>query len=458
MKPSRVEARAGARPRDLPSPGSVWPVTARRSDLRAIERFTLHNGLRVIVAPDHSSPLVGVAVIYDVGFRSEPKGRSGFAHLFEHLMFQGSANVAKIEHIGLVQSAGGVVNGHTLPDLTAYYEALPSGELELALFLEADRMATLALTEENLANQVAVVKEEIKVNVLNKPYGGFPWITLPALAFKTYPNAHNGYGDFAHLEGATLGDAADFRARYYSPGNAVLVVCGDCDPDDVARLAERHFGAIAGQPAPPHGPYGEGLPKTELRRVIGDPLIPQPAFALGYRCPDPLHQLEDYAAYAVLANVLSDGDASRLRQRLVYRDRSVTDVGCILGSFGSDTFFMRDPVLFQIVVFHPGTASANEIVAAIDSELESLAGTGPEPDELARVAAGLAAGHWSSIDSVLERTLDLGSVEVIHGRAELVAELPQRLSAIQPEAVASAAAGLLNQHRALLELRPEVVR
>lgn len=245
----------------------------------------LGNGLRIVVAPDRSSPLIGVAVIYDVGFRSEPQGRTGFAHLFEHLMFQGSANVDKIEHIRLVQSAGGIVNGHTLPDLTAYYEALPAGELEIALWLEADRMSSLSLTEENLRNQVSVVEEEINVNVLNRPYGGFPWIPLPALAFDTYANAHNGYGDFAHLEEASLEDAADFYAKYYAPSNAVLTVCGDCDPDEVVQLAERHFGSIDSRPAPPHGPYPEPPLESDRRRLVNDPHIPQAAFASGTAHP-----------------------------------------------------------------------------------------------------------------------------------------------------------------------------
>jgi predicted Zn-dependent peptidase len=379
-------------------------MPAGGSSLANLERTVLGNGLRVIVAPDRSSPLIGVAVVYDVGFRSEPEGRSGFAHLFEHLMFQGSANVAKIEHMRLVQSAGGVVNGHTLPDLTAYYEALPAGELELGLWLEADRMASLALSEENLRNQVSVVEEEIKVNVLNRPYGGFPWITLPALAYTTYPNAHNGYGDFAHLEDATLEDAADFRDKYYAPSNAVLVVCGDCKPDEVVELADRHFGGISRRPVPPHGPFPEPLPATELHEVIEDRLAPQAAFAVGYRTPDPVAELDAYASYAVLASVLSDGDASRLRRRLVYEDRSVTDVGCILGAFGGDTFYMRDPVLFQVVVFHPGVASTSELQVAVERELERLAADGPTAEELARVAAGFAAGHWRSIDPVLDRT------------------------------------------------------
>src|SRR5690349_6954339 len=194
-----------------------------------LTRFTLPNGLRVVLAPDPTAPVVGVSVHYDVGFRSEPEGRTGFAHLFEHLMFQGSDNVAKVEHMQLVQAAGGVCNGHTQADITCFYEALPSAALELALWLEADRMARLSLDEENLRNQVSVVEEEIKVNVLNRPYGGFPWLRLPPVAFDTFPNAHNGYGSFADLESATVADAQVFFTRYYAAGNAVLALAGDFD-------------------------------------------------------------------------------------------------------------------------------------------------------------------------------------------------------------------------------------
>ena len=171
-----------------------------------MERFRLENGLRVVLAPDRSVPVVAVTVSYDVGMRNEPQGRTGFAHLFEHLMFQGSANVPKMEHARLVQAAGGTFNGSTHQDYTNYYEALPAEALERALFLEADRMAAPAITEENLRNQIDVVKEEIRVNVLNRPYGAFPWLQLPAIAFESFANTHDGYGSFVDLESSTTPD------------------------------------------------------------------------------------------------------------------------------------------------------------------------------------------------------------------------------------------------------------
>src|ERR671919_1742174 len=182
-----------------------------------VEYFKLDNGLKVVVSQDRAAPVVLVEVIYNIGFRLEPKGRTGFAHLFEHMMFQGSANVKKMQHVALMQEAGGIVNGSTRFDYTNYFEALPSNALERALFLEADRMRSPAVTEENLANQIAVVKEEIRVNVLNQPYGGFPWLTLPPVLFETLPNAHKGYGGFEDLERAPLDDAQDFFHRYYPP-------------------------------------------------------------------------------------------------------------------------------------------------------------------------------------------------------------------------------------------------
>jgi zinc protease len=430
-------------------------VTSRQSVVSTLERTTLDNGLRVVMAPDHSNPLVAVAVVYDVGFRSEPEGRTGFAHLFEHLMFQGSENVGKVEHMQLVQAAGGVCNGHTQSDITAYYEALPSAGLELAFWLEADRMARLSLDEENLRNQVAVVEEEIKVNVLNRPYGGFPWIPLPALAFETFPNAHNGYGDFAHLEEATVDDAADFYATFYTPSNAVLAVAGDCDPDEVRALAERHFGGIQGRAAPPRGTFSEPPPDKERRRSVPDAIAPQPAFVAGYRVPDPVGKLDEFLPSAVLSHLLVEGDASRLRHRLLHHDHTATDVACLIGTFGHDTYSMRDPMLFQILVFHPGSATTDELLGTIDEELHRLADEGPTTDELERVAASAAASHWHGIDEILGRALGLATVEVVHGRAELVGELPERLAAVKAEAVASAAASLLDQPRCIVELVPE---
>src|SRR6201747_2114673 len=246
----------------------VEDVTAVGADLvlrHPVERFTLDNGLRVVLAPDRSVPVVAVSVFYDVGMRSEPEGRTGFAHLFEHMMFQGSANVPKMEHARLVQAAGGTFNGSTHQDYTNYFEALPAEALERALFLEADRMAAPAITDENLRNQIDVVKEEIRVNVLNRPYGAFPWLQLPQIAFESFANTHDGYGSFVDLESSTVDDAADFFSHYYAPGNAVLCIGGDLDVDETEKLVRRWFGPVPAREVPPTPDTGEASPTTARR-------------------------------------------------------------------------------------------------------------------------------------------------------------------------------------------------
>ena len=250
-----------------------------------VEHTTLANGLRVVASPDHSAPFVTVGVYYQIGFRLEPHGRSGFAHLFEHMMFQGSANAAKMEHIRLINSSGGLLNGTTNYDITNYFESVPSNALERVLWLEADRMRALKVDDENLRNQRDVVKEEVRVNVMNQPYGGFPWLDLPPVAFRNWPNAHNFYGDFSDLDAATLADVQTFFRTYYAPNNAVLLMLGDLDPAEAIALAKRYFEDIPPQPNIPRADVTE-KPQTEERRgQVEEKFGPLPALAIGYTMP-----------------------------------------------------------------------------------------------------------------------------------------------------------------------------
>lgn len=417
----------------------------------ALEVATLRNGLRVVLAPDRSSAVVGVAVFYDVGFRSEPEGRTGFAHLFEHLMFQGSEHVGKMQHAHYVQGAGGTLNGSTHPDFTNYFEALPANALELALFLEADRMRSLVLSEENLANQVAVVENEIRVNVLNQPYGGFPWILLPPVAFDTFANAHNGYGDFAELEAATLEDARDFFERYYAPSNAVLALAGDLDADRALALVEKHFGDVPARPAPDHPDLREPEISGERRKEVVDRLAPTPALAVGWRAPDPDREPDEFLAAVVLAEALAEGDASRLRRRLVLDERLAVDVEAYLGLFG-DPFEQRAPMLFTVTATHPREVDPDRVLAAIDDELRRVA-EGVEPGELARVVARLEAQLLRRLDHVMGRALQLGMFQLVRGDAAALDELFGRLRQVRGDDVAAAAAALRPDRRAILELR-----
>jgi len=433
-------------------------VSRRRSDGAPLpspsfdlHHVTLSNGLRVVLAPDRSAPVVGIAVLYDVGIRSEPEGRTGFAHLFEHLMFQGSANLEKLEHFRYVQSSGGMFNGSTHFDYTNYFEALPSNALERGLFLEADRMLSPRITEENLANQIAVVKEEIRVNVLNRPYGGFPWLELPPVLFDTFPNAHNGYGGFVDLESATVEDATDFFHRYYAPANAVLAVAGDLDVDETVELIEKHFGGIPKRRRPVRPDFGEPPLASERRAVTTDAHAPIPAVAIGYRVPDPVARLDEHLAGVLLSEILTEGDASRLQRRLVHRDRLVTDVSAYLGEFG-DPFDERDPTAFTITAHYPNPESLERILAAVDEELARVAADGLEPGELDRVRTRTVSVLFREMDAVLSRALEFAKFELIFDRAELISELPDRLTAVTGADVQEAAAALSPERRAVVEL------
>ena len=416
-----------------------------------VERITLANGLRVVLTPDPSAPVVGVAVVYDVGIRSEPEGRTGFAHLFEHLMFQGSANLEKLAHFRHVQGSGGTFNGSTHFDYTDYYETLPGNALERALFLEADRMRGPRLTEDNLRNQVDVVKEEIRVNVLNRPYGGFPWLKLPPVMFDTYPNAHDGYGSFDDLEAATVADAAEFFDKYYAAGNAVVAVAGDFDLETAKALAERHFCDVPARPAPVLPDFAEPDLAAERRHSYTDRLAPLPAVASAWRVPDPLTDLAGYLPYVVLAEVLTDGDASRLVERLVLRDRAVTSVGGYIGFMG-EPFAVRDPTALLLQAHLPPGGDVEKVLRTVDEEADRLATDGLAPGELARTQARMVTHLLRDTDAVLGRAMQMAVLEVQRGEPGLLNELPRLVGEVTEEQIRAAAASLTVGRRATVEV------
>ena len=420
-----------------------------------IERFTLRNGLRVVLAPDRSASVVGVAVVYDVGIRSEPEGRTGFAHLFEHLMFQGSENLEKLAHFRHVQGAGGTFNGSTHLDYTDYFEVLPANALERALFLEADRMRGPRLTEENLRNQVDVVKEEIRVNVLNRPYGGFPWLKLPPVMFDTFANAHDGYGSFVDLESATVADAAEFFERYYAAGNAVLAVAGDLDVAEATKLVEKHFGDVPKRPAPKRPSFAEPDLTAERRQSYTDPLAPLPAVAAAWRVPDPGKDLAAYLPYVVLAEVLTDGDASRLVERLILRDRTATSVGGYLGFMG-EPWEVRDPTALLLQAFLPPGGDIDKVLRTIDEELDRIATGGLTPGELARTQARMATHVLRESDAVISRALRMAVLEQQRGRPDLLNDLPKLIGSVTEDQIVAAAGTLRPERRAALEVVPGV--
>jgi zinc protease len=308
------------------------------------------------------------------------------------------------------------------------------------------------LSEETLANQIAVVKDEIRVNVLNEPYGGFPWLTLAPVLYETCANSHDGYGSFEDLSSADLDDARDFFDAYYAPGNAVLAVTGDFEVDQAAELVHRHFDLVPRRAVPERPDFDEPWPTSERRGEQKDDMAPDPAVALGWRVPDPA-DLEAYLPYVVVAAALSTSDASRLRRRLIQDDRLATDVGAHLGLM-EDPYDVRNPCPFVIEAHHPGEVPSDRVVAAIDEELDRLATDSIAADELTRVTARLRYGLLASSDNLMRRTLNIACYEQQRGRAELTHEMPELLEQVTADQVAAAAATLRPDVRARLDLVP----
>jgi zinc protease len=357
-----------------------------------VESRKLANGLRVVVSPERTAPLVTVGVYYNIGFRLEPHGRSGFAHLFEHMMFQGSENAGKMVHIKLVNSSGGVLNGSTHYDLTNYFETVPSNALERMLWLESDRMRALKVDDENLRNQRDVVKEEVRVNVLNQPYGGFPWLDLPPVAFRNWANAHNFYGEFADLDAATLADVREFFNTYYVPSNAVLLIVGDVEMDEAFTLAKRYFEDIPSIPTPIQADTTEP-PQTEERRgTVEEKFGTLPAVAIGYRFP--ARRTPDWYAMSLLDHALHGGRAGRFYRRLVLEQQLAVEAA---GDTG-DPFDYNGPSQLVTRVIYKPEVTSDQIMAAYDAIVDDVRKKGIEADELEHVKVKFRAEYYSSLE------------------------------------------------------------
>jgi predicted Zn-dependent peptidase len=334
-----------------------------------VEYYKLPNGLRVVLSPDHTAPTVCVGVYYRIGFRIEPRDRTGFAHLFEHMMFQGSQNLGKMEFIKLVQSNGGILNGSTRFDFTNYFEVMPSNKLETVLWAEADRMNGLAVTDENLKNQQGVVGNEVKVAVLNAPYGGFPWIDLPMAANTNWYNAHNFYGDLSDIEAAKLPEVKKFFDTYYAPNNAVLAIVGDIDPAEAKKLVEKYFGPIKASQLPPQPDLTEPRQEKEKQTNRKDPLAPRPAIAVGYHMPE--RNTPEYYAMGLLSEMLIQGDDGLFRQELVQK-RGLTDsVDGGINLLGN-MYDYQGPMLFSANLQFDTATKPEAVLSAIDAVVEPL--------------------------------------------------------------------------------------
>lgn len=334
-----------------------------------ITYYKLPNGLRVILSPDYTAPTVVTAVYYRIGFRVEPRNRTGFAHLFEHMMFQGSRNLGKMEFIRLVQENGGVLNGSTRFDFTNYFELLPSNKLETALWAEADRMKGLAITEENLKNQQDVVINEVEVNINNQPYGGFPWLWMPQYANSNWYNSHNFYGELKDIESATLGDVDAFFKTYYAPNNAALAIVGDFDPDEAMAMIARYFAGIEPAELPPPPDLSEPRQQEEKMATRQDPLANRPALAFSYHMPP--RNSPEYFAMGLLDQMLVQGDDSLLYQELVKKHGFTGGVSGAINELGN-MFDYDGPMLWTVSLFHDATVQPAQILSAVDAVVERL--------------------------------------------------------------------------------------
>ena len=334
-----------------------------------VEYYKLDNGLKVILSQDKTSPTAIIAVYYNIGFRIEPKDRTGFAHLFEHMMFQGSKNLGKMEFIKLVQENGGVLNGSTRFDFTNYFEIVPSHKLETMLWAEGDRMKGLEITQDNLTNQQGVVKNEVKVNVLNQPYGGFPWLDMPQYANTNWYNSHNFYGDLEDLDSANLEDVASFFKTYYSPNNAAISIVGDFEMEETKAWIDKYFGNIPSANVPPQPDISEPKQTEEKEYVKDDALANKPAIALAYHMPK--RNTPEYYAMGLLDQILVQGDNSLLSQKLEKEKGFTSDLGGGINYLGN-MFNYKGPMVWMYNFTYDKETSRDEILIAIDNVMVNL--------------------------------------------------------------------------------------
>ncbi|HEX6616320.1 MAG TPA: pitrilysin family protein [Gemmatimonadales bacterium] len=391
--PSLALALAGLAAAAAPSPGQQAPPPGFTVP---VDYYKLPNGLKVVLSRDTTAPTAVVAVYYNIGFRNEPRDRTGFAHLFEHLMFQGSRNLGKFEFVKLVEQNGGLLNGSTRFDFTNYYQVIPSNAVNTILWAEADRMRGLAIDTSNLNNQRDVVKNEVRVNVLNQPYGSFPWIDLPMRANTNWYNAHNFYGDLADLDAATLDDAASFFRTYYAPNNAALVVTGDFDPAEVRGWIQQYFGPVPPAPQPPRPDLREPKQTTEKRFSQVDSLAPRPAIGLAYHVPD--RYTPAWYAFGLLDQILGQGRDSRFYDEVVRKRGLASEVNAGI-NYGLGSMYDYDgPMLWEVTAFYDNDKPADSLIAAFAAAIEPLRTRPVASAVLARAVTKLRSSLYSEME------------------------------------------------------------
>ena len=386
---------------------------------------TLKNGLRVQLAEDHAAPVIALNIAYDVGSRNERKGLTGFAHLFEHMMFKGSQNVGDGEHFYQVFSNGGSMNGTTNADLTLYFEALPANQLELALFLEADRMRSLDITQENLDNQRHAVQEERRLRVDNQPYGRADE-HFDELFYDNFAYKHSTIGSMDDLNAASVADVAAFFKTYYAPNNAVLSLVGDFDREQALRLIRKYFEDIPRQSAPPPVDLSEPEQKAERRETMSDPLARLAQIQIAYKTKP--GNTPDQSALQVASSVLQGGDSSRLYQSLSKEKELVVGIGGYIDErIGVGGFYVGATVRPDK---KPG-----EVEAAIYAEIERLARQPIAEWELRKAKNATRLGYLQSIRGAQTRATLLGTYTVKYDDPNLINTRLDKINAVTREDV-----------------------
>jgi predicted Zn-dependent peptidase len=410
-----VPVTTGAAP-----PAAAWRIP--------IEVRKLPNGLTVVVSEDHTAPTFGMSTAYRIGFRLEPKGRTGFAHLFEHMMFEGTPVSPKGTLTRVIEGGGGVLNGSTRYDYTNYIASAPTSALDAILWLEADRMKQLDFSEKNLKNQQEVVKEEIRVNVKNRPYGLFFWTDLAGKAFDKWENAHDGYGSFEDLDAATLKDVESFYQTYYGPNNAVMALVGDLTPAEVFARVEKYFGALPSRPTPPPPDVSEGLNTAERTLEQTDPLARVPAIAVGYKMP--ARGSRDHVPAAVLGDLLLNGEASRLYQGLVKGKELLLQIQGGMNWPLGDAWTFNGPALMGMFALYKPTTSAKAVADAIQEEIQKVAREGIPGADLARVKTKMRSDYYAGLELPIYRADAIALAQLLTGNAAFVNEVPEKLEAV----------------------------
>jgi len=410
-----------------------------------IEEFKLSNGLRVVLSPDRAIPVVSIAVYYDVGSRNEKEGRTGFAHLFEHMMFQGSENVPKAAHFQYIFNAGGTMNGTTSTERTNYFETLPSNYLPLAFWLESDRMRSLKVTQENLDNQRHAVQEEKRLRYDNQPYVT-AFLRMNELIFKNPANAHSTIGSMEDLDAATIDDIKEFFRIYYAPNNAVITVVGDFDNDEARALAEKYFGDIPAQPVPPPVDVSEPEAVAIREETFHDPLAPAPAFVLGWKIP--VRRTTDFYALSLAGTLLFEGDSSRLYQKLVKGDESVVSI-----EGGVDE--RRGPSALYIFALPKPGQEVSTIREQIFDEIQRISTEGPTEAEMEKLRNSLCNDAVRGRQSTMYRAQRLAEFALYDSNPHLVDSELDHYLAVTADDIKNATARYVNvDNRVVLDIIP----